>query len=502
MGRARRFFAWLLRQAGRIRVRLLAVNLLVALIPVFGLEFARIYERQLLDGLERDMKNQAALARSFVESLDSSEAELDGARLETTLGRAAQSTRTRIRIVARERGVVADSHRSGPPEGREPPPPLLARDSAAMQSLRRRVGRPSFDEVEPESTAALLARPELQQAFAGVRATRTRVSSEPPAVFLFLAEPLRHEGKTFGAVYLTRSTSPVLFELHRIRRGLLAVLMITFAIAGLMTLALAWTISRPLERLSRAARRIAAGEMGAALPSGGGGEISELSQAFVEMTKKLEARQRYISEFAADVAHEFKSPLTSIRGAAENITLDAERLDRLVSRLLELSRIDAAEAAPSVVALEELLERVVERAESPTQRVVLDYASDVRFILARGSDLESAFINLVDNALRAAPHEAEVHLRVSGNRADGEVQISVEDRGHGIPPELLGRIFERFFSTDSEGDGTGLGLAIVKSAVEAHGGRVEVESRVGVGSVFRVRLPLRVDPEGSKGRRA
>jgi two-component system sensor histidine kinase ChvG len=491
-------------------VRLLAVNLVVALIPVFGLEFARVYERQLLDALERDMKNQSALARSFVESDLASDQELDAKRLEATLERAARSTRTRIRIVTAERGVVADSHRAGPPEGREPSPPFFGRDALDVHELRRRVARVALSETEPEGVSAIATRPEVLKALAGARATHTRVSSEPPAVFLFLAEPIRREGKVFGAVYLTRSTSPVLFELHRIRRALVVVLMVALAIAGLMTLALAWTISRPLERLASAARRIAAGEAQVTLPNSGGGEISELAQAFGEMTKKLEARQRYISEFAADVAHEFKSPLTAIRGAAEllaegaadepdarrrflrNITLDAERLDRLVSRLLELSRIDAADAAPSVVALRPLLERVIERAESPSQRVLLHYDSDVAFIFGRESDLESAFVNLIDNALRASPPESEVELSVNGTQGDGALEISVVDHGHGIAPELLSRIFERFFSSDADGDGTGLGLAIVKSAVEAHAGQIRVESALGVGSVFRVRLPLRL----------
>ncbi|MFZ5893102.1 MAG: sensor histidine kinase [Myxococcota bacterium] len=481
-------------------MRLLAVNLVVALIPVAGLEFARVYERQLLDGLERDMKNQASLARSFVENSFETDADFDAARFETTLLRAARQTRTRVRLVTPEQGVIVDSHRTGPPEGREPNPPLLARD--ALPRVR-------MQEPDPEPPTPILARPELVRAFGGARATHTRVASEPPAVFLFLAEPVRRQGKVFGAVYLTRSTAPVLVELHRIRRGLIVVLTIALVIAGSMTLALAWTISRPLERLARAARRIAAGDTGVAVPSGGGGEISELSQAFAEMTKKLDARQRYISDFAADVAHEFKSPLTSIRGAAEllaegaaddpdarrrflaNIALDADRLDRLVSRLLELSRIEASDVTPSVVALRPLLARVIKRTESPSNEVVLHYESDIEFILGRESDLESALINVLENALRASSADAKVEIFVRGELRAGEVTIAVRDRGHGIPEELLGRIFERFFSTDADGEGTGLGLAIVKSVVEAHAGSVQVESQVGAGSVFSLQLPIR-----------
>jgi two-component system sensor histidine kinase ChvG len=321
---------------------------------------------------------------------------------------------------------------------------------------------------------------------------------------LFLAEPVRQQGKVPAVVYVTRSTTPVLLELHRIRSGLAVVLAVGLALAAALTLALAFSISRPLERLSRAARRITRGEPGVTIPRGGGGEIGELAQAFSEMTERLDARHRYISEFAADVAHAFKSPLTSIRGAAEllaegasddpaarlrfldNIGLDVRRLDRLVTRLLELSRIDASDAEPSAIALPALLRRVARRAEGPDNAIVVEFDSEVSLIEAREADLETALANLLDNALRFSPAGAAVRLQVTGNTGE-PLAIRVEDQGPGIPAEHQARLFERFFTTDAEG--TGLGLAIVKSVAEAHGGSVEVASEVGRGSAFVLRLP-------------
>ncbi|HEY5374048.1 MAG TPA: ATP-binding protein [Polyangiaceae bacterium] len=305
------------------------------------------------------------------------------------------------------------------------------------------------------------------------------------------AEPVREQGLVRGAVYVTRSTTPVLQEMHRIRRGLTLVLGVALALTALLTLLLAWTLSRPLERLAHAARRIAAGDGGGEVPVAGGGEIGELAEAFREMTRKLEARHRYISAFAADVAHEFKSPLTSIRGAAEllsegaaddlearrrflgNISPDAARLDRLVSRLLELSRIDASEESAVLVDL------------------VLDYASSVPVILARPADLEAALLNLIDNALKFSPPGSPVHVAVVGRPAEGFVSITVADHGPGIPVQHLPRVFERFFTTDADRSGTGLGLAIVKSVVEAHAGSVSVESSPEQGKRFCMRLPAR-----------
>jgi two-component system sensor histidine kinase ChvG len=498
------------RRFGRIRTRLLIVNLVVAVVPIAGLEFARLYERQLLDALERDMRNQALLVKTSLEAGFARGEAFGTPEQEAELTAAALQTRTRIRLVDAERGLVVDSHRNGPPEGKEPRAPLLTREGAIEleQSVSSMRGMGSArSSVEPEDP--LLSRPELMGAFQGKRSTATRVAQRPPAVFLFLAEPVRQHDVVRGAVYVTRSTTPVLQEMHRIRRGLTLVLGVALSLTAGMTLLLAWTISRPLERLAHAARRIAGGDSGLDVPVAGGGEISELAEAFQEMTRKLEARHRYISAFAADVAHEFKSPLTSIRGAAEllaegaaddlearerflqNIALDAARLDRLVSRLLELSRIDASEESPVLVDLEALVRRAVERSQGPDGSVVLDYESSIPVIFARPADLETALLNLLDNALKFSPPGVPVAVQVRGRAGERFVTIAVEDRGSGIPESHLSRIFERFFTTDADRSGTGLGLAIVKSVVEALGGSVGVRSVVAEGTRFTLRLPAR-----------
>jgi two-component system, OmpR family, sensor histidine kinase ChvG len=243
------------------------------------------------------------------------------------------------------------------------------------------------------------------------------------------------------------------------------------------------------------------------VPLGGGGEIGELAREFDQMTRRLEQRQRYISEFAADVAHELKSPLTSIRGAAElleegadddpqarqrfldNIKLDAERLTRLVSRLLELSRIEASEQPLAPVNLRELVSRSVTRAEGPATPIVFSYEASVEFVLARAADLETALSNLLDNALRFSPEGEPVRVSVSGPAPDGCLLIRVADRGPGIAAEHQPRVFDRFFTTDAERDGTGLGLSIVKSVATAHRGGISFETELGQGTCFELRLP-------------
>ncbi len=504
-----------LAAALRIRVRLLLVNVLALLVPVVGLEFARIHERQLLDALERDMKNQAALVRAMVEEDLERGGSLGESWQAEMLTAAARSTRTRIRLLDERGAVVVDSHEHGPPEGPEPPPPsILGR--ARHDRAQIPISQLQRDPADPKAWPEVADRFEVRAALAGAPASRTRIRARDPGVFLFVADPIRAGDRVVGAVYAVRSTRPVMVELYRIREGLIRVLVVAFCITGLSTLLLAWSISRPLARLSRAAKRVAAGEPSVTIPVGGGGEIQELGESFASMKERLDARLRYIEGFAADVAHEFKSPLTSIRGAAEllgegaaddpedrarflrNIELDVARLDRLVSRLLELSRIEASSEAMTLVDLPALIHRVIERASVPDRAIELRFAGTpgvegprppLRPLRAREADLETALFNLLDNAVRFSPPGVPVEVEVaSGPRV---VRVAVRDHGPGISPANLPRIFDRFFTTDADRDGTGLGLAIVKTVVEAHGGKIAVETAPGGGAAFTVTLPAR-----------
>lgn len=493
----------LLRMLGRIGVRLLVVNLLVLLVPVAGLEFARIHERQLLLSLERDMRDQAVIVRALCESDLGAGLALSDPRHAAILTDAARRTRTRVRLLDPQGAVVADSHENGPPEGPEPPPPhVLPLSRSKMEIPIRDLAR---DPNDPNNWPEIEARSEVRAALTGKPGSYARMRARAPGVFLFITEPIRAKGAVVGVVYAVRSTRPVLVELYRIRSGLVRVLGVAFFLTALVTMLLSLSISRPLGRLSRAAKRVASGEPDVIIPVSGGGEIEELGASFASMKERLDARLRYISEFAADVAHEFKSPLTSIRGAAEllgegaaddpearvrflrNIELDVARLDRLVSRLLELSRIEASIEVMTVIDLEALLTRVAARSRSIEPAVVLSYRAPARFVRAREADLETAFRNLVDNAARFSPAGEQVEIDVSGDAL--ALRIAVRDHGPGISAKILPRIFDRFFTTDADRDGTGLGLSIVKAVVEAHGGSIVVSCAKG--TTFTVTLPLR-----------
>lgn len=481
-------------QLGRIRVRLLVVNLLVVMVPVAGLEFADVYERQLLGGLERDMRDQAVLVRRFLESDLRQGIPLDATEHEVAVRRAAIRTRTRVRVFDRLRDTVVDSHRDGPPEGPEPPAPSFLGSARAGRSsyLLERDEGPRWPEPP--------RRREVQEAFAGQPSSYTRIRGREPGVLLFVTEPIIPRRRVEGVVYVARSTRPVLVELYRVRQGLYLLAGLTLIFTLLVTIALALSISRPLSRLSRAAKRIARGERGVAVPIEGSGEIRELAHSFASMTTELGRRLRFASDFAADVAHEFKSPLTGIRGAAElladgaaddpqarerflaNILLDVERLDLLVSRLLELGRVEASanESPTERVDLGVLLSEIAEAhaidfdsSHSPTVR-------------GRSADLRRAVMNLVENAQRFSPSVA-----LSIERKRDLARILVDDHGPGIPEDERERVFERFYTTDGDRQGTGLGLAIVRAVAEAHGGAAYVVERPGGGARFVLEVPVR-----------
>lgn len=282
---------------------------------------------------------------------------------------------------------------------------------------------------------------------------------------------------------------------------------------------LALRIAGPVKRLSDAARSVQlAGGRRVPLPdfSGRRDEIGDLEQAFRAMTEALYDRLDAIESFAADVSHEIKNPLTSIRSAAEVlitakddaararlvgvIQKDVGRLDRLITDISNASRLDAELARDSVrpVDLHRLIGDIVrvyidgERCRDG--QLVLEAEGGSALVAAREEPLGRVFTNLIDNALTFSPPGGVVRIRIR-RAARGRLLVTVEDDGPGIPPEALETIFQRFYTQRPSGAAfgthSGLGLAIVRQIVSAHGGQVHAENRhpPGSGARFVVELP-------------
>jgi two-component system sensor histidine kinase ChvG len=320
------------------------------------------------------------------------------------------------------------------------------------------------------------------------------------------------------------------------RIGLLRVFLVAALVMTVLSFLLAGTIAGPVRRLAEAAERVRRGiKSRQEIPdfSGRSDEIGHLSGALRDMTRALYTRMDAIESFAADVAHELKNPLTSLRSAVETLPLaktqksqgrlmeviqhDVRRLDRLISDISDASRLDAELAREDAqpVELGSLLTAIVSVAND-TRR---DGQAGVELVIAKhplgknafrvtghDSRLGQVITNLIDNARSFSPPDKAV--RVNLDRRVNTIEITVDDEGPGISEHALERIFERFYTdrpNQGFGQNSGLGLSISRQIVEVHGGRIWAENRpstdaeaepgASCGARFNVRLPAAVPNE-------
>ncbi len=252
-------------------------------------------------------------------------------------------------------------------------------------------------------------------------------------------------------------------------------------------------------------------------------EISLLISTFNEMLDRLEELFDKQRRFSGDISHELRSPLTTILGNVRllkradllpleervemqgEIEADAERMNRLISDLLLLAQADAdLTIIRKQVELDTLLLEVYRQAKRRTDNVVEVRLlhEDQAVILGDADRLQQMLVNLINNAIQYTP--AGGHVDLSLECKGHQAQITVSDTGQGIEPEDLPHIYDRFYRTDKARSravgGTGLGLSIVKWVVDAHGGEIDVESELGKGTTFRVRLPLADASDGERKR--
>jgi two-component system OmpR family sensor kinase len=330
------------------------------------------------------------------------------------------------------------------------------------------------------------------------------------------------------AVSVPHCTGTIVFALplHDANSTLDEILIAELIVGGVALVAVGtatwWLVRRglrPLERMSETATAIAGGDLSLRVDEEDGtSEVGQLGVAFNGMLTQIEGEiaerrgsEERLRRFAADASHELRTPLTSIRGYAElfrrgaadrpedlaltmrRIESEATRMTSLVDDLLLLARLDRKRPlAHEPVDVARLAADVVE-----SQRIVHPQRSyrlslDALTVVGDEARLRQVLLNLLSNAASHTPEGTPIDLSTRGEH--GEVLIEVADHGPGLTPEDAARVFERFFRVDasrgrSDGGGSGLGLAIVAAIVEAHGGRVEVESVPGEGARFRVRLP-------------
>lgn len=359
---------------------------------------------------------------------------------------------------------------------------------------------------------------EVGLALGGLSATMERLNDRGELI-VSVAVPVQRFRAVLGVLLLSTEGGDIDAIVQAERLQIVEVFLIALSVAILLSVVLAGTIAEPIRRLAETAERVAQGVTERVeIPdfTERRDEIGDLSGALRGMTNALYDRIDAIEAFAADVAHELKNPLTSIRSAVETLSIvkddsardrlmeviqhDIHRIDRLISDISEASRLDAElsreEQIPlNVASLAETIADMFNTTRTDVGNaveVVIDQeAADKNRLMVNGVDrrIGQVLRNLIDNALSFSPGGAVVNVAVV--RVADSVRLTVEDQGPGVPVDSLTRIFERFH-TDREGEfgrHSGLGLSISKQIVHAHRGTIIAENREEGGARFIVDLP-------------
>ena len=406
-----------------------------------------------------------------------------GEPLSALLVEVGRSTLAGIRVVDFQGVVVASNYIDGGAS-------LMAREEvrAALRGEPRSVLRQRFSSHSDAPLASLSRN-------AGVRVT--------------VALPVLASGRVWGAVVLSRTPMTLAKAVYADRWNLTATGLVLLGVVALMSLAGAALVVRPVRALVRQTRDIAASapEGFAPVPHPVVHELAELSESLAGMATALRDRNQYIRSFAANVSHEFKTPLAAIQGAVEllrdsagsmspeqrerflaNIDADARRLTRLVQRLLELARADSLVARPSRTEVAPLLEALVERGRAEGLSVEVGTVPPGLVLGLPVEVLEDILWQLLTNAAQHGGEGVRVRLEAEPGR------VVVRDDGQGISASNRARVFDAFFTTARERGGTGLGLTIGQSMLRAFGARLELLPGEGRGAAFAV------VEEGSAGR--
>ena len=467
------------------------------------------------------------------ETLTSIDFPINPERVAPVLRRLISPTKTRARIYDRDGVLVLDSRNlygRGDVLRFELPPPTAEKPGFAektMIAIRTWLNRgdlPRYRELGPENGNGYQ---EVQQALDGQKASMVRINDRGE-VIVSVSVPVQRFRAVHGALMLSTQGDDIDQMVTAERLAILKVFGIAAVVMIVLSLLLASTIAGPMRRLADSAERVRRRiQTRVEIPdfSSRGDEIGHLSRALRAMTDALYNRIEGIERFAADVAHELKNPLTSMRSAVETLPLaksddsrsrllaviehDVRRLDRLISDISDASRLDAELQRQDVepVDIRRLLNTLTTVANETQHGTEVTVEArfegrpgDTFSVPGHDSRLGQVIANLLSNAQSFSHPGSKV--RITCRRLKSEIEITVDDDGAGIRPGALEKIFERFYTdrpAQGFGQNSGLGLSISKQIIEAHGGRIWAGNRPGpvdaegdariAGARFVVRLP-------------
>ncbi|MFZ4761939.1 MAG: stimulus-sensing domain-containing protein [Alphaproteobacteria bacterium] len=523
-----------------LTLRILVVNLLPLLILLGGILYLGDYQQRLIETELSSLENEArlvayALAEGSVQE-DMEETSILNEKLsKQVIRRLAEASPTRTQLYSAEHKLVADSLHlprstgwfieknalNAPQNNIEWYEWFFDHLDNLLARLVKRHEFAAFPFAEKDSTALL---PDVVSALDG--AASSTIWRKNNGVILTAAVPVQQFKRVMGAVLLLRDGSGLMTSIRQVRLEVMKVFGVSLLVTILLSSYLAGTIARPIRKLAAAAKRLryAPGNIDQ-VPDFTHrlDEIGDLSEALREMTSALYQRMTAIERFAADVAHELKNPLTSMRSAIETVQRipdierqrklmgiiydDLQRMDRLISDISSASRLDADLGRSDMlpVNIKSMLEMLAdihntateEADENSVPRIIVNAAEGL-VVMAAESRLMQVFQNLVGNALSFSPPHGVITL--SATKQGDWVMIAVEDQGPGIPESREEKIFNRFYSErpvgEKFGSHSGLGLSISKQIVEAHSGTIKAMNHLSTdgttqGARFEVLLPLK-----------
>jgi two-component system sensor histidine kinase ChvG len=452
------------------------------------------------------------------------------------LRRLISPTNTRARIYDRDGVLLLDSRslygrgdvlRFELPSPADERPGFFERLWIGLKQWLGRGDLPLYKELGPDNGRGY---PEVVQALNGLNASMVRINSRGE-VIVSVAVPVQRFRAVRGALMLSTQGADIDNMVEAERLAIFKVFLIAAGVMVVLSMALAGTIAGPMRRLTESAERVRHRiRSRVEIPdfTRRRDEIGHLSGTLREMTDALYNRIEGIERFAADVAHELKNPLTSLRSAVETLPLaktdesrarllgviahDVRRLDRLISDISNASRLDAELQRHEVVTVD--LARLLNTVTTVANEVRHDDNVSVslsfdgegpRAFQVPGNDsrISQVFNNLIDNARSFSSPGGKVRITCRRRKNENDVTVVVDDDGPGIRPDALEKIFERFYTDRPHqgfGQNSGLGLSISKQIVEAHEGTLTAENRLGeidpetgepqvLGARFTVRLP-------------
>lgn len=371
-----------------------------------------------------------------------------------------------------------------------------------------RTSLPDFPSLPQEKS--MMSLPEVKSALAGI--PELSAWSFGDNFIITAAVPVeRKSGETYAVITMAGGEQ-ITLAINEVRKDIIQAFIIVIILTFLLSVYLSSFIAIPLKKLGRAAEDIRRGKRNLTdLPdmSRRKDEIGELSIILRQMTRDLENRIDAIQNFAADVSHEIKNPITSIRSAIETALVveekeqrdgllkimeqDVHRLDRLINDISRHSRLDTELARDNyqVIDLKQLLKDITDLWRTPIERhddkqtasegynlIELSFPEEDCFVLGKGDSLGQVFQNLIANALSFHLGQTPVYIKLFLH--DQSVVVTVEDKGPGIPDGMEKKIFQRFYSdrpdNHSSGNNSGLGLSIAKQVIDSHGGEIKAEN--------------------------